>query len=194
MISCSSRIAWSTRASVEKPVLPRRLRDSLSFSKRMCPSCCGEPIVNSSPASSHTRRSSSAPREPKRSLMPRRRSTSSLTPARSISTSTSTSGSSTSWKRRVRPSSSSRARWRSADVEGLLPLLLAERARSLRREGDELAVERPDLRERDLARLGRDDLLGALGGGPPPHPPPPPPPALPPGAGGEHPGTARPPQ
>ena len=44
MISCSSRIACSTRASVEKPVLPRRLRDRPSLSNRIAPSCWGEPI------------------------------------------------------------------------------------------------------------------------------------------------------
>src|SRR3712207_6948153 len=37
MISCSPRIAWRTRASVEKPVLPRRLRDRPSFSNRIWP-------------------------------------------------------------------------------------------------------------------------------------------------------------
>ena len=43
-ISCSSRIDCSTRASVEKPVLPRRFFDSPSLSNRIAPSCCGEPI------------------------------------------------------------------------------------------------------------------------------------------------------
>ena len=51
-ISCSSRIWERTRASVEKPVLPRRLRLRPSSSKRTSPSCWGEPIVNSRPASS----------------------------------------------------------------------------------------------------------------------------------------------
>ena len=60
MISCSPRIARSTRASVENPVLPRRLRLSSSFSNRIRASCCGEPIVNSSPASSQMRCSSSS--------------------------------------------------------------------------------------------------------------------------------------
>ena len=41
MISCSSRIACSTRASVEKPVLPRRLRDRPSFSNRICAELLG---------------------------------------------------------------------------------------------------------------------------------------------------------
>ena len=50
-ISCSERIACSTRASVEKPVLPRRLRERPSFSNRISPSCCGEAIRNSSSAS-----------------------------------------------------------------------------------------------------------------------------------------------
>ena len=49
MTSCSSRIAWSTRASVEKPVLPRRFFDSPSLLKSTSPSCCGEPMTNSSP-------------------------------------------------------------------------------------------------------------------------------------------------
>src|SRR4029453_17213469 len=73
MISCSWRIAWSTRASVEYPVLPRRLRDRPSFSKRIGASCWGEPIVNSSPASSQTRRSSSTARSLKRELIARQR-------------------------------------------------------------------------------------------------------------------------
>ncbi len=57
-IGCSSRIACSTRASVEKPVLPRRLRDRPSFSNRISPSCWGEPIVNSVPQRSQISRSS----------------------------------------------------------------------------------------------------------------------------------------
>ncbi len=51
-ISCSSRIWERTRASVEKPVLPRRFFVSPSSSKRTSASCWGEPIVNSWPASS----------------------------------------------------------------------------------------------------------------------------------------------
>ena len=64
-IGCSSRIWASTRASVENPVFPRRLRVSPSFSKRIWPTCCGEPIVNSSSASSKISHSSVSIRSPK---------------------------------------------------------------------------------------------------------------------------------
>ena len=59
-ISCSSRIACRTRASVEKPVLPRRFLDRPSLLNRISPSCWGEPIVNSVPARSQISRSSVA--------------------------------------------------------------------------------------------------------------------------------------
>ncbi len=56
-----------------------------------------------------------------------------------------------------------RAERRAADVERLLPVRLAGRARALRRQRHQVAVERADLGERHLARLRVDDLLGALG-------------------------------
>ena len=88
-ISCSSRIAWSTRASVEKPVLPRRFFDRPSFSNRISPSCCGEPMTNSSSASSPDVLLEAADLRRARGRRPRRRrSTLSLTPASSIPRST----------------------------------------------------------------------------------------------------------
>ena len=116
MISCSPRMAWSTRASVEKPVLPRRFLDSPSLVNSTSASCWGEPMVNSSPASIHTSRSSALASSSTRLAIARTVSTSSFTPARSISTSTSTSGSSISCSSRVSPSASSRSRWRSAST------------------------------------------------------------------------------
>ena len=70
-IGCSERIACSTRASVEKPVLPRRLRDRPSFSNRISPSCWGEAIVNSVPASSKISPSSSVSSVRTRSVIAR---------------------------------------------------------------------------------------------------------------------------
>ena len=113
-IGCSSRIWARTRASVEKPVLPRRLRVSPSFSKRMRPTCCGEPIVNSSSASSKISFSRVSIRSPKPAPTSARRSASSFSPSRSIAASTWTSGSSTSRSSGSSPSSSMRGRWTSA--------------------------------------------------------------------------------
>ena len=56
-----------------------------------------------------------------------------------------------------------RADRRAAHVERLLTLLLAGRARPLGRHRHQLALERPELGQRHLARTRGDDLLGALG-------------------------------
>ena len=95
-ISCSSRIACSTRASVEKPVLPRRFRERPRRSKRISPSCWGEPIVNSVPARAKISRSSPSISSRTRVVISPRRSRFSRTPSSSRSRSTRTSGNSIS--------------------------------------------------------------------------------------------------
>ena len=54
---------------------------------------------------------------------------------------------------------------RSAHVERLLAVLLAGRARALRGQRHQLALERADLGQRHGARLRMHDLLGPLRGG-----------------------------
>ena len=133
MISCSSRIACSTRASVEKPVLPRRLRESPSFSNRISPSCCGEEIRNSASASAKMSSSSAISSARTRALISARRSRFRRTPSSSISRNTATSGSSISSITRSRPRSAICSRCQAASARSSSASAASGSSRSLAR-------------------------------------------------------------
>ena len=100
---CASAIFSSISALVEYPVLVFLPLGSPSFSNSMTPSCLGEFILNSSPASTYISDVSFSMRSLRLSPIALSTSLSTLTPQLSIEARTSTSGSSASVRTLTRP-------------------------------------------------------------------------------------------